>query len=75
MGEDGCLFDEMGNLVEPTERRYMDVPAGPQRSHGWRSVAVRMARPSKNSDREDAKEEVDDWDKSDSTNAGPAAHG
>ena len=45
MGEVGCIFDEMSNLVEPTERRYMDVPAGPQRSHGWRSVAARTARP------------------------------
>ena len=22
MGEDGCIFDEMGNLVEPTERLH-----------------------------------------------------
>jgi hypothetical protein len=39
MGEGGCLFDEIGNLVEPTERPYMDVPAGPQRgmdAEAWR---------------------------------------
>ena len=30
-GEGGCLFDEIGNLVEPTERPHMDVRAGPQR--------------------------------------------
>lgn len=29
--EDGCLFDEISNLVEPTERLHMDVQAGPQR--------------------------------------------
>lgn len=33
-GEGGCLFDETGSLVEPTERRYMDVSAGPQRRQG-----------------------------------------
>ena len=27
-GKAGCLFDEISNLVEPAERRYMDVPAG-----------------------------------------------
>src|ERR1700722_11695714 len=27
----GCLFDEIQNLVEPTERLHTDVPAGPQR--------------------------------------------
>jgi hypothetical protein len=27
----GCLFDEIQNLVEPIERRYMSVSAGPQR--------------------------------------------
>jgi len=27
----------MGNLVEPTERRHMDVPTG-QNSHGWRDA-------------------------------------
>jgi hypothetical protein len=32
MGEGGCIFDEIGNLVEPTERLHMDVQAGPQRS-------------------------------------------
>jgi hypothetical protein len=43
MGEVGCLFDEMGNLVEPTERRYMDVPAGPQRGMTTtRSVVERL---------------------------------
>jgi len=31
-GEAGCLFDEIGNLVEPTERLPMDVQAGPQRN-------------------------------------------
>jgi len=30
-GEVGCLFDEIQNLVEPTERLHMDVQAGPQR--------------------------------------------
>ncbi len=30
-GEVGCLFDEIRNLVEPTERLHMDVQAGPQR--------------------------------------------
>jgi hypothetical protein len=30
-GEGGCLFDEIHNLVEPTERRYKNVSAGPQR--------------------------------------------
>jgi hypothetical protein len=29
--EVGCLFDEIQDLVEPTERRTMDSPAGPQR--------------------------------------------
>jgi hypothetical protein len=46
-GEVGCLFDEIGNLVEPTERLHMDVQAG-LTSHGWRGVA-RTARPTKNS--------------------------
>jgi len=32
MGKVGCIFDEIGNLVESTERRYRDVLAGPQRS-------------------------------------------
>jgi len=27
------FFDEIGNLVDPTERRHMDVPAG-LTSHG-----------------------------------------
>jgi hypothetical protein len=31
MGAGGCLFDEIGNLVEPTERQCMDALAGPQR--------------------------------------------
>jgi hypothetical protein len=31
MGEGGCLFDEIGKLVEPTERPHTDVRAGPQR--------------------------------------------
>ena len=30
VGEIGCIFDEIQNLVEPIERRYMDVSAGPQ---------------------------------------------
>jgi hypothetical protein len=30
-GEGGCLFDEIQNLVEPTERLHTDVQAGPQR--------------------------------------------
>jgi hypothetical protein len=30
-GEGGWIFDEIQNLVEPIERRYMDVSAGPQR--------------------------------------------
>jgi hypothetical protein len=30
-GEVGCLFDEIQNLVEPTERLHTDVQAGPQR--------------------------------------------
>jgi hypothetical protein len=30
-GEVGCLFDEIQNLVEPTERPHTDVRAGPQR--------------------------------------------
>jgi hypothetical protein len=30
-GEVGCLFDEIHNLVEPTERLHTDVQAGPQR--------------------------------------------
>jgi hypothetical protein len=42
-GEDGCLFDEVQNLVEPDERPVMDDRAGLP-SHGWRDV-VRMARP------------------------------
>ena len=29
-GEGGCVFDEIQNLVEPTERRHRDVRAGPQ---------------------------------------------
>jgi TonB family protein len=41
-GKVGCLFDEIGNLVEPTERLHMDVQAG-LNSHGWRGVA-RTAR-------------------------------
>ena len=44
MGEGGCLFDEISNLVEPTERRYRDVPAGRSEA-GCRSVAARTARP------------------------------
>jgi hypothetical protein len=43
MGEVGCLFDEIGNLVEPTERRHKEVPAGPQRSRD--SVALADERP------------------------------
>jgi len=31
-GEGGYLFDEMQDLVEPTERLHMDVQARPQRS-------------------------------------------
>jgi hypothetical protein len=27
-GEGGCVFDEIGNLVEPTERPHVDVRAG-----------------------------------------------
>jgi hypothetical protein len=27
-GDAGCVSDEIGNLVGPAERRYMDVPAG-----------------------------------------------
>jgi hypothetical protein len=42
-GEVGCLFDEIGNLVEPTERPDMDVPAGPQR--GMDAEASRPERP------------------------------
>ena len=42
-GEVACLFDEIGNLVDPTERLHMDVQAG-LTSHGWRGVA-RTARP------------------------------
>jgi hypothetical protein len=39
-GEGGCLFDEIQDLVEPTERLHMDVRAGPQRGRmperrGW----------------------------------------
>jgi hypothetical protein len=34
-GKGGCLFDEIQNLVEPTERRDMDVAAG-LISHGRR---------------------------------------
>jgi hypothetical protein len=30
-GEGGCLFDEIQDLVEPTERLHMEVQAGPQR--------------------------------------------
>jgi hypothetical protein len=30
-GEVGCVFDEIGNLVEPNERPDMDVRGGPQR--------------------------------------------
>jgi hypothetical protein len=47
MGKGGCLFDEIGNLVEPTERRYRDVPAGRSEA-GCRSVTARTARPTKN---------------------------
>jgi hypothetical protein len=36
----GCLFDEIQNLVEPTERREMDGSAGPQRGRS-QSAAVR----------------------------------
>ena len=32
-GEGGCLFDEIRDLVAPTERLHMDVQAGPQRRH------------------------------------------
>jgi hypothetical protein len=32
-GEVGCLFDEIRDLVEPTERRDMDGSTGPQRRH------------------------------------------
>jgi hypothetical protein len=42
-GEAGCLFDEIGNLVEPTKRLHMEVQAG-LTSHGWRGVA-RTTRP------------------------------
>jgi hypothetical protein len=41
-GKVGCLFDEIGNLVEPTERPHMNVRAE-LNSHGWRGVA-RTAR-------------------------------
>src|ERR1700730_2480668 len=41
-GEVGCLFDEIQNLVEPTERQGMDGLAGPQRGSN-RSVAVKVA--------------------------------
>jgi hypothetical protein len=37
-GEIGCVFDEIQNLVEPIERRYMDGSAGRQRGRS-RSVA------------------------------------
>jgi hypothetical protein len=30
-GEGGRIFDEIGNLVEPTERPHMEIRAGPQR--------------------------------------------
>jgi hypothetical protein len=51
-GEDGCLFDEIQNLVEPDERPVMDDQAGLP-SHGWRDVTERRgqtknARPTKN---------------------------
>ena len=46
-GEVGCFFDEIGNLVEPTERPDMDVPAGRSeagcQSVAAQSVAVRVA--------------------------------
>jgi hypothetical protein len=45
-GEGGCLFDEMSNLGEPTERLLMDVQTG-LNSHGWRGVA-RTARLTEN---------------------------
>ena len=35
MGEDGCLFDEMGNLVRLAERPGTDARAG-LTSQGWR---------------------------------------
>jgi hypothetical protein len=31
-GEGGCLFDEIGNLVDPTERLHMDGQDEPKRS-------------------------------------------
>jgi hypothetical protein len=39
-GEVGCFFDDIGNLVEPTERPHKDVRTGPQRGRmperrGW----------------------------------------
>jgi len=33
MGEGGCLFDEIQNLVEPTERRYMGEQHRGERQH------------------------------------------
>jgi len=48
MGEVGCLFDEIGNLVDPTERRYMDVPAGPQRGMDAEASRPEQPRPTKN---------------------------
>jgi len=37
VGEGGCLFDEMSNLVEPTERLAMDGRAG-LNSQEWRDA-------------------------------------
>jgi len=45
VGEGGCNFDEIGNLVEPNERPATDGRAGLP-SHGWRG-ATRNTRQSR----------------------------
>ena len=46
-GELGCLFDQISNLVEPSQRPHMEVRTRLV-SHGRHDVA-RIARPTKNS--------------------------
>jgi hypothetical protein len=39
-GKVGCVFDEISNLVEPTERQHMGEPHAGERRH-WKSRQVR----------------------------------
>jgi hypothetical protein len=45
-GEIGCLVDEIQNLIEPIEHRYMDVSAGPQRRQKTKRSGRARARDS-----------------------------